>query len=479
MRSEFFNCRTVQEFFLTSYQPKKTQMKNFTFTLIILCLFFGKTSAQCPNYIIFASQEEIDNFPIQYPTCTEIDQFVEIHGDNITNLNSLNSLTSIGLDLYIADNPSLLTLSGLENLEYVGGELYIKGNDALISLSGLENLTTVNGTFCYILENNSLVDLNGLGSLTSVNFLLIERNPVLTSLTGLNNLNNIEVALHIHKNDSLSNLNGLEILTYIKGDLIISNNKNLTDLEGLGNLDSIGGSLSISENDELLSISGLDNLQSIGGGLRLENCFFLQNLSGLENLNSIGNDLRIKQCNDLSNLKELESVHSIGGRLEVYENNDLESLAGLDSIAAGSISDLKITFNPILSTCEVKSICEYLSDPNGDIEIHSNYTGCNNSVEVESACTVSVQEVELSDKIVIYPNPFATSTTIEYELKQASAVQITIHNHLGEMVEMIAQYQPQGKQQITWDASGQPAGMYFFRLYADGLLAKGKLMLVK
>jgi hypothetical protein len=63
--------------------------------------------------------------------------------------------------------------------------------------------------------------------------------------------------------------------------------------------------------------------------------------------------------------------------------------------------------------------------------------------------------------LVCFPNPFSTTTTIEYELTKPSTVQITIYNHLGKQVELIEQHQPQSKQQITWNAEGLPGGVYF------------------
>jgi hypothetical protein len=79
----------------------------------------------------------------------------------------------------------------------------------------------------------------------------------------------------------------------------------------------------------------------------------------------------------------------------------------------------------------------------------------------------------------IFPNPFATSTTIEYQLKQPSDVIITVFNHLGKQVEMIQRHQTTGKQQVSWNAEGLPSGMYFFTLKAGAQVASGKMVLVQ
>ncbi len=52
-----------------------------------------------PSGITFSTQDQIDNFSINYPNCTEIEGYVLIEGSNITNLDGLEVLTSLGSDL--------------------------------------------------------------------------------------------------------------------------------------------------------------------------------------------------------------------------------------------------------------------------------------------------------------------------------------------------------------------------------------------
>ncbi|MBC8321795.1 MAG: T9SS type A sorting domain-containing protein [Bacteroidetes bacterium] len=81
--------------------------------------------------------------------------------------------------------------------------------------------------------------------------------------------------------------------------------------------------------------------------------------------------------------------------------------------------------------------------------------------------------------VVISPNPFYTSTTIEYNLKKSSIVQMSIFNHLGKQVDFIQQIQASGQQQITWNALGYPSGVYYFRIQAGEQVASGKMLLMK
>ena len=97
-----------------------------------------------PEGITFENQEQIDNFQANYPGCTEIEGDVMIFGSNITNIDGLNILTSIGGNLTITENVTLINLTGLENLNTVGGGFYIDFNNSLTDLAGLENLTSIN-----------------------------------------------------------------------------------------------------------------------------------------------------------------------------------------------------------------------------------------------------------------------------------------------------------------------------------------------
>jgi hypothetical protein len=77
-----------------------------------------------------------------------------------------------------------------------------------------------------------------------------------------------------------------------------------------------------------------------------------------------------------------------------------------------------------------------------------------------------------------YPNPFTTSTTIEYTLNSPRSVTITFYNQFGKLVDRIEQKQSAGKQQVVWSPE-LPGGVYFFRLEAGEQIASGKVVLVR
>ena len=108
-------------------------------------------------------------------------------------------------------------------------------------------------------------------------------------------------------------------------------------------------------------------------------------LTGLEGLISIGGNLSIVY-NYIAALTGLEGITSIGGQIEITGNNNLTSLTGLDNVQSGSITNLRITENQVLTECNIQSMCNYLSAPNGKVEIYNNGIGCRNAGEIAISC---------------------------------------------------------------------------------------------
>jgi hypothetical protein len=70
-----------------------------------------------------------------------------------------------------------------------------------------------------------------------------------------------------------------------------------------------------------------------------------------------------------------------------------------------------------------------------------------------------------------YPNPFNPSTTIGFELPDPSTVTLRIYNIIGQEVAVVLDREEmdEGLQELDFDASALPSGVYFYRLEATPL----------
>ena len=225
-------------------------MKNLY--LITAWLFFTYAYSQCPSgTITISSQSQIDSFTATYPGCTGVNGNIFISGNNISSLEGLSQITT------------------------VGGQLTV-----------------------YLCPN--LTNLNGLQNISTINTVSIQNNNNLTSLAGLQGLTTLSYVLGIVGNPLINNLNGLQQLTSVGGYINISGN-GITSVEGLNNLQTIGSRLDMENNYNLTSLSAFMNLTSIGGSILIKNSPLLQTLSGLDNINPQTIDtVNISNCTSLS-----------------------------------------------------------------------------------------------------------------------------------------------------------------------------------
>jgi hypothetical protein len=258
----------------------------------------------------------------------------------------------------------------------------------------------------------------------------------------------------------ITNLNGLSDLTSIKGGLYIVFNDKLTGFTGLNNLTSVMGGLTLGYNHDVTNLSGLDNLAYVGGWIGILYNLSLTTFSGLNHLNSIGGGLNIAYNEVLNSIDALNTVTSIGDGIEIEGNMTLTSLAGLENIDAGSISNLVIKLNYSLSTCEVQSVCNYIANSVGTVEIGNNSAGCSSQDEVKAACgLVSVVSLAANEGISIYPNPSSTHVTINSPITFLND-DLIIFSYTGQ--QMIRKRITESRMVI--DISYLPKGIYIVQI---------------
>lgn len=179
----------------------------------------------------------------------------------------------------------------------------------------------------------------------------------------------------------------------------------------------------------------------------------------------------------LNDLSPFENINSIGASLFIVNNDSLLSLSGLENIAPFSIIDLNIYNNLLLSICAVSSICDYLVEPNGTVEIHDNAPGCNNQQEVEDACWTLVDKMVFNDTFTISPNPLNSTTMIQYTLNQNSPITIKILDLSGrEIITLVNEIQQQGEQKVVLNSDDLPTGVYFCVLITNEKIQTAKII---
>ncbi|MCF8414480.1 MAG: T9SS type A sorting domain-containing protein [Melioribacteraceae bacterium] len=80
-----------------------------------------------------------------------------------------------------------------------------------------------------------------------------------------------------------------------------------------------------------------------------------------------------------------------------------------------------------------------------------------------------------------YPNPFNPTTTITYNIPEASNVSIKVYDVLGKLVANLVDNQmiDAGVHQVNWNAKSLSSGIYFYELRVENVVQTKKMMLLK
>jgi len=376
--------------------------------LILLGIFsvvavVGISQGCLPEGITFSTQADLDDFPVSYPDCIEIEGPVVIMEDTLSpypikSLLPLGNLVSIAGDLMIIENSSLKNLSGLDNLKNIGGEFQVIGND---SLQNVQNLA-------------SLVFLGG--------------------------------GLHFQLNKSLADLYGLEGLTEINGDMVFMQHPVLQNMDAFQSIQSVAGDFSISWLCSMYTLTCFSGLKYIEGSMSVEHFCSVGDLDGFSSLNSIG------------------------GELHINDNDILDDITGIGNIDPMSISGLEIVGNKSLSECQVESVCEFIIQQTGAVEIAENLPGCNSMEEVNEACITSAEDIGYEmNTLTLYPNPASGTVTIRCNVPGAIG-KIELYDAVGSKV-----LEASGGSGIA-DVSGLNPGIYSIRIHLPAKLLQDILI---
>ena len=83
-------------------------------------------------------------------------------------------------------------------------------------------------------------------------------------------------------------------------------------------------------------------------------------------------------------------------------------------------------------------------------------------------------------KLINYPNPFYTSTTVEYHVPQFSKVKLTVYDLMGnEVLTLVNENKDAGTYRTNFDARNFSPGMYLYRLQGGGSFITNKFVILK
>ena len=183
----------------------------------------------------------------------------------------------------------------------------------------------------------------------------------------------------------------------------------------------------------------------------------------------MGGNLFIGGAPLLTSLAELSNINTINGELKIQSLSLLTNLSGLDNINPATIQDLTIRYNHTLSMCAVQSICAYLADPGGEVDIAANITGCNSEEEVIDDCeSIGIDAPDPVSSFAIYPNPASGSIQVETPVNGT----LVISNFSGRKLLS----KEISKPVATVDITIMPAGVYIVKVVSEKDVMVGKVV---
>ncbi|MCB0634671.1 MAG: T9SS type A sorting domain-containing protein, partial [Lewinella sp.] len=399
--------------------------------------------------LFFTTQQAINNFATNYPSCTTVKK-ITIKGDDITDLSGLSNITQINGTLHIYENPALESLSGLENLTTIISTLWINDNALLQDLDELAGVETVGNVF-NVSSNPNLTSISGLSGLISIgsNF-DVRYNDMLPSLAGLEQLESVGGNLTIG-GAALSSITALNNLTSVTGEIFISNTA-LSSLSGIGHINPSGIT-----NVDIQRSSGLTQCEVASI------CAYISNPANpaVFNLNGVGCSTRLEvtyACEALPVELADFGYHLADGIvvLNWLTVSELNNLGFEVEYAKDGLHWQQIGFVEGYGT--TTDIHHYEFPHYGSSEGTNYYRlkqlDYDGKYEYSNILSVSLNSQWEQGAWILYPNPTKGELTVNGDLSDLPFVRIM--NNSGVLIREFALSEPRV------DISDLPEGMYIF-----------------
>ncbi len=98
----------------------------------------------------------------------------------------------------------------------------------------------------------------------------------------------------------------------------------------------------------------------------------------------------------------------------------------------------------------------------------------------ENGIPVSLDEINnIREEIFVYPNPFKTSTNIEFDLKKPGRTFVTIYNYYGQIIDSFQEERKSGQNSFVWTPKNIADGLYYLRLKSGNQTVYSKIIFMK
>ena len=159
--------------------------------------------------------EENGDDPSMLEGVVEVTGAIRINRVEVTDLNFMACVRTVGADVTIFGNDQLTNVDGLWSLETIGTDFVFSQNDAMEDFNGLPNVEQIDGNLV-MRENASLRTITGFHRLVGLNGMGLDEDG-----------NTIGGNVTIQQNPVLEHIDGLGFMKVINGVLAVTNNPTL------------------------------------------------------------------------------------------------------------------------------------------------------------------------------------------------------------------------------------------------------------
>ena len=116
-------------------------------------------------------------------------------------------------------------------------------------------------------------------------------------------------------------------------------------------------------------------------------------------------------------------------------------------------------------------------------EFNNQEEAINDSSKAANNLFQNNAEIRLEGKFALhqnYPNPFNPSTTISYEIKETSFIELTVYDALGRFIKIVDEgIKIPGSYSVRFEPEGLSTGVYFYQLISGEYKTQNKMLLLK